>query len=70
MNRTTRRVARKVHRCSRGCDPIQPGDVYLEHVCSPDHDDLGNTTWWRVAECAPCARQVGRGHLIDGTGTP
>jgi hypothetical protein len=31
------------------------GDQYLEHVISPDHDDVGNTTWWRDAECRACA---------------
>lgn len=41
-----------------------PGEVYLEHVCSPNHDDLGNTTWWLSAECAECATRCGRGALV------
>ncbi|MEA5367755.1 hypothetical protein VA596_50050 [Amycolatopsis sp., V23-08] len=64
MNRTTARRARKPHRCPY-CSLIKPGDVYLEHVVSPDHDGLGNTGWLRLPECASCARSCGRGHLID-----
>lgn len=68
MNRTTARRARKPHRCgnvshSQPCIPA--GAVYLEHVVSPDHDDLGNTGWWRLPECADDARAYQRGHLID-----
>jgi heterodisulfide reductase subunit C len=45
---------------------ILPGDFYLEHVCSPDHDDIGNVGWWRAAECRECAERCGRGHLFGG----
>lgn len=43
---------------------IKPGERYLEHVCSPDHDGLGNIGWWRMAECAPCAQSRGRTDLL------
>jgi hypothetical protein len=68
LNRTTARRARTPRRCAdvdhkQPC--IRPGDVYLEHVASPDHDGLGNTGWWRLPECAADARRYDRGHLID-----
>lgn len=59
MNRATLRRSRKLRRCECGTI-IQPGDQYLEHVCSPDHDGLGNTTWWRAAECRACAVRYDR----------
>jgi hypothetical protein len=62
--RTKARVAGAARRCDSGCPSIQPGDVYLEHVYSPDHDDIGNTRWARLTECAPCAERYGRGELI------
>jgi hypothetical protein len=66
MIRTTARVARKAHRCTHYCgNHIQSGDTYLEVVASPDHGDLSNPGWWRLAECAPCATRGSRGHLIE-----
>lgn len=68
MNRTTARRARKPNRCanvSHRQPCIRPGAVYLEHVVSPDHDDLGNIGRWRLPECADDARVYQRGHLID-----
>lgn len=63
MMRTTRRRARKLHRCP--CRTvIAVGEVYLEHVASPNHGDLGNQYWWRLPECAECARTCGRGDLL------
>jgi hypothetical protein len=58
MQRMTVRKAKKVHYCSRCHAKIEPGTRYLEHVASPDHDDLGNEGWWRLAECIPCADLV------------
>lgn len=68
MNRTTRRRARIRRRCDMCPTPwrwIEPGDQYLEYVASPDHDDLGNLRWVRLAECAGCATAYGRGHLVN-----
>lgn len=63
VERTTLRRARKPRRCASrhfcGSPVINPGDLYLEHVISPGHDLIGNTTWLRSAECGPCA--AGRG---------
>lgn len=65
MMRTQRRRARKLHRCP--CSGrIAIGEVYLEHVASPNHGDLGNRGWWRLPECASCAGMCGRGHLLVG----
>jgi len=65
MNRTTLRRARRPHYCARcRSHSIQPGDHYLEHVCSPNDDGLGNQGWWRLAECRDCALDVGRGSLF------
>jgi site-specific DNA-cytosine methylase len=64
VSRTTRRVARVRHRCTSCLRRIIPGEVYLEHVCSPDHDGLGNKGWWRLAECAECATRHGRGAAL------
>lgn len=57
MIRTTHRIARKAHTCGRlGCKRrINPGELYLYHVASPDHDDLQNSGWWRSKECRDCA---------------
>ena len=65
MIRQERRKARKVHRCSRCNHRIEPGEVYLFSVASPHHDDLGNTNWWALDECAGCATICGRGHLLE-----
>lgn len=66
MNRTTLRKARRYRSCASSGTMILPGDLYLEHVCSPDHDDVGNVGWWRAAECRECAERYGRGHLFGG----
>lgn len=63
MTRTTPRVARKHHTCDCRA-PIRPGERYLEHVAAPDAPDLGNSQWWRLAECAECATRRGRAHLL------
>lgn len=55
MIRTIARTARKPHRCSRCSHRIKPGDRYLSHTASPQHDGLGNEGWWRLPECAGCA---------------
>lgn len=69
MIRTTARTARKRRSCESCRGPIRPGDRYLEHVASPDHDDLGNTGWWRSPECAGCATRYGRAAALS-TPTP
>ena len=56
------RRARKQHRCD-GIDcnrVIKPGELYLSHIASPNHGDLGNLGWWRLLECADCAAKYGR----------
>jgi hypothetical protein len=58
--RSQTRTARKTHRCNRCPARIRPGERYLEHVASPNHDGLGNTGWWRITECADCADTCGR----------
>ena len=55
MIRAEQRTSRKFHRCERCNARIEPGDRYLFSVASPDHDDLGNTKWWPLAECRECA---------------
>lgn len=67
MIRTTRRVARKVRRCDSCVATILPGEAYLEHVNSPDHEGLLGPTWGRQAECAACVHRYGRsGWLLTG----
>jgi hypothetical protein len=61
-----RRVARKRHpACGGYCPPIQPGDVYLEHIAFPGDEDIGNTRFWRARECATCATRYGRADLLE-----
>jgi hypothetical protein len=62
LERTTVRRARVQRRCGEGCCPvvIKPDDLYLEHVVSPGHPELGNTRWRRLAECSQCAKRYGR----------
>lgn len=67
--RTTPRIARKPHGCERCFRQIQPGERYAEHVAAPNHTDLGNTGWWRLAECAPCCASCRR-PLPDATTPP
>lgn len=69
MMRQTLRRSRCFRRCdvaSCDCRPIQPGDQYVEHVASPQHDVLGNTKWWRSAECLGCATLYDRQALKEG----
>lgn len=59
MIRSTTRRSRRLRHCtsrSPDCTGIAPGDRYVEMVASPNHDDLGNTHWWRLDECVPCWR--------------
>lgn len=66
MLRVTVRVARKVQPCTGyGCRPIAPGERYVEHTASPQHDDYGNTRWVHLAECQQCAERNGRRDLFD-----
>lgn len=64
MTRTTSRKARVGRACDDCSAWIAPGEKYLEHVAAPDHNDLGNTHWWRIRECSRCAVRYGRGHLF------
>lgn len=59
MTRATWRTARSHHRCECG-RLINATDRYIEHVASPHHGEIGNTTWWRLYECADCAQRHGR----------
>ena len=68
MVKTARHRSHRFRLCESCRGSIKVGDLYLTHVASPDHDDLGNTHWWRTSECADCARRYGRGALIDGPG--
>ena len=35
-------------------------EQYLESVASPDHEDIGNRGWIRMAECKRCAIKCDR----------
>jgi hypothetical protein len=63
---TRRRIARKKHpACGGYCPPIQPGDVYLEHIAFPGEDAMdGATQPWRIRECASCATRYDRANLL------
>jgi hypothetical protein len=62
--RKTARRARQHHWCD-GCRRyIQPGELYLECWASPNHHDLANPKWWRLAKCEPCAATHLDDHLI------
>jgi predicted RNA-binding Zn-ribbon protein involved in translation (DUF1610 family) len=65
MMRSTARVARKPRRCTDCRRQITSGETYLHHVASPNDPELGNETWWRMAECSTCATRDGRGAQID-----
>lgn len=67
MTATVARRARTPRRCDTCAAPIRPGDRYLSHVASPYHGELGNTGWWRYAECGACAERYGRGPLVVAT---
>jgi len=66
--RTTIRRSAKDRGCD-GCWPqggrsrIRKGDLYIEEVATPNHDDLGNLHWWRLAICAQCEEDNGRGRI-------
>jgi hypothetical protein len=63
---TTRRVARKPHRCN-SCDSpaIKPGQPYLSGTVFPGHDLIPTAVPLRLAECAACATRYGRAHLLE-----
>lgn len=58
MIRITTRRSQKLRVCGWGhcSNVIAKGDLYLEHVVSPNHDDLGNIDWMRMGECLDCAK--------------
>lgn len=60
FQRTTVRRSRRHRRCDGCKGPIEPGERYAEHVAAPDPHDLGNVTWWRLAECSECCARYGR----------
>lgn len=61
LQRATVRRARKLRQCDVCRRPtIHPGEHYVEHVVAPDHNDLGNEHWWRMAECSACCDWRGR----------
>jgi hypothetical protein len=66
MLRAAIRQARTSRRCERCRRWIYPGDHYLESVISPDHSDVGNTSWWRMGECRQCAVDCERWPLANG----
>ncbi len=61
---TKRRRARKPRLCDSCLGRIRAGDIYLEHVATPDHEDLGNVRWRRCPECCTCAERYGRAELL------
>lgn len=65
MIRRTVRTARRSRICDGCGNAIVTGEQYVEYVASPDHDDLGNTSWWRLTDCAECS--VRRGRPIGAT---
>lgn len=56
------RTARKDYHCDncRAYFGIKKGEEYVESTIAPDHDDIGNETWWRMRECDDCAERYGR----------
>lgn len=65
MTRTQRRRSRRSRRCESCLSVIHRHEVYVEHVMSPWHGDVGTNDWQRVAECADCATRYGRGPLLE-----
>lgn len=63
MIKSYARTANKTHYCDCG-KVIMPGDRYIDMVASPDHEDLGNTHWWRIKECSVCATRYGRDDML------
>lgn len=57
------RRAARTHRCECG-HLIRIGERYLRHVLTPNHPEVGNVGWWRLAECSECAERCGRGALL------
>lgn len=64
MIRTTPRRNTRKRTCESCRRTVYAGETYLEHVASPNHDDLANTSWWRTTECRDCATRYGRGALF------
>ena len=67
MGWTTARRSMRLRRCdgARACGrSIKAGEVYVESVIAPDHEDVGNEHWWRAALCIECADAYGHLHLI------
>jgi hypothetical protein len=46
---TIEHTARKPHKCSTCGGAIRPGERYSCVSLTPDHDDVGNDGWWRLA---------------------
>ena len=62
MVKTVVRRARKEHVCS-GCNRrIKVGERYNSGVASPNDREVNscNPHWWRLKECADCAKRYGR----------
>lgn len=55
--RTVVRRARRTHRCDECRNLIPVGVRYADRVASPGY--VGNTGWWRIAECELCAIRLG-----------
>lgn len=47
---TSKRTARKAHKCDRCGGVIQPGETYKVHAATPRDGDLGNDVWWTSKE--------------------
>lgn len=60
LQRATPHRSRKPRRCTGCKGRIERGDLYLTHVCAPNHPEVGNSGWWRLTECAACAARYGR----------
>lgn len=64
--RSVGRRSRRTRHCVNG-HPIGPGDRYVEHTLFPGHDLLDVRVPSRFAECADCACDYGRAHLLPQT---
>jgi hypothetical protein len=70
----TLRTARKRYRCeSERITPcagyIEPSQQYVSMELPPD-SEVGNTTWWRLRCCLPCAKDCNADLLAQLTATP